>query len=866
MSDVIERLNGALEGRYRIERELGQGGMATVYLAEDVRHDRQVALKVLKPELAAVVGAERFLTEIKTTAQLQHPHILPLHDSGEADSFLFYVMPYVEGESLREKLEREQQLPVEDALAIAEKVAGALQYAHDQGVIHRDIKPANILLSRGEPLVADFGIALAVSQAGDGRITETGLSLGTPHYMSPEQAAGERTLDKRSDVYALGCVLYEMLTGQPPFGGPNAQAVLGRILTGEPDPVTDIRRSVPANVEAAVHKSLERLPADRFESASAFVSALEDPGFTTTVGTMTRGGAVAERRWRRRFGVAAAGAAVLAVVAVAGWLRDGTAPPDRMVRFARALSFTPNDAQVAISPDGGRFVYGNDDTGELWLRSLDAVGVRGLEIAGIHPTFSPNGQSVAVVSDGQLQVHPLGGGPARTLADVNAFPRSAWGDDGFLYFTPPEPRVIARIPEGGGPVDTVLVSETDGIGYAPQVVLPGSRGLVYKRFGGPTGTVDLFVLDLDTGDTSFIATTSPTNRSVSYASTGHLLYSTERYLLAHPFDARSLEPTGEPVPVAEVPAGQLWFAYRAGTLVYWATAGGTALVPVIANRRGETRPLPNLGQGGFNYPEVSPQGDRIAFQVTAAEQSDDIWIYEMPAGPLTRLSLEGGASATTWSRDGNEIFFVRTGDAYRTRSDGSRPAEPVLDRERTLARLALSPDGERMYYQEGPGEWDIGVYTLGVEGSDSLVLAGNYWEGHPAISPDGRWIAYYSNESGTRTQLYVRPLYGPGRKHQISVDGGSRPRWSSDGTELFFAGDPGDVSRSLSVARLDVGEEDLDVVEVRRLFDMPSYNYDVFPGDSLFVVLMPESGENATPEEMIVVANFDRVLREVGRP
>ncbi|MGK7311456.1 MAG: serine/threonine-protein kinase, partial [Candidatus Longimicrobiales bacterium M2_2A_002] len=280
MSEMIDRLNTALEGRYRIAEELGEGGMATVFLAEDLRHERQVALKVLKPELAAVVGAERFLAEIKTTAQLQHPHILPLHDSGEADSFLFYVMPYVEGESLREKLEREQQLPVDDALAIAGKVAAALQYAHDQGVVHRDIKPANILMSRGEPVVADFGIALAVSQAGGGRITETGLSLGTPHYMSPEQAAGERTLDKRSDVYALGCVVYEMLTGQPPFGGPNAQAVLGRILTGEPDPITEIRRSVPAHVEAAVHRSLERLPADRFESAKAFSDALRNPSFT----------------------------------------------------------------------------------------------------------------------------------------------------------------------------------------------------------------------------------------------------------------------------------------------------------------------------------------------------------------------------------------------------------------------------------------------------------------------------------------------------------------------------------------------------------------------------------------------------------
>jgi serine/threonine protein kinase len=206
---MIERLNEALEGRYRVERELGQGGMATVFLASDLRHDRRVALKVLKPELGAVVGGERFLAEIRTTANLQHPHILPLFDSGSADGLIFYVMPYVEGESLQDRLQRERQIPVADAVRITVKILSALEHAHRAGVVHRDVKPANILLAGGEPMVADFGIALAVSHAGDGRITETGLTLGTPHYMSPEQATGDREVDPRSDLYAVACVLYE---------------------------------------------------------------------------------------------------------------------------------------------------------------------------------------------------------------------------------------------------------------------------------------------------------------------------------------------------------------------------------------------------------------------------------------------------------------------------------------------------------------------------------------------------------------------------------------------------------------------------------------------------------------------------------
>ena len=220
MSDSVVLLKTALADRYEVQEELGAGGMATVYLAHDIKHDRKVAVKVSRPELAAVIGSERFLHEIKVTANLQHPHILPLHDSGEADSFLYYVMPYVEGESLRDKLNHEKQLSIEETLEITKAVASALDYAHRHEVIHRDIKPENILLQDGQPVVSDFGIALAVTAAGRSRLTETGLSLGTPQYMSPEQAMGDREVDARSDVYALACVTYEMLVGEPPYTGP----------------------------------------------------------------------------------------------------------------------------------------------------------------------------------------------------------------------------------------------------------------------------------------------------------------------------------------------------------------------------------------------------------------------------------------------------------------------------------------------------------------------------------------------------------------------------------------------------------------------------------------------------------------------
>jgi serine/threonine-protein kinase len=277
MTDTV-RLSAALSDRYAIERELGAGGMATVYLARDRKHDRAVALKVLRPDLAAVLGAERFLREIRISARLDHPHILTLIDSGESNGLLWYVLPYVRGESLRARLTREKQLPVDLAVSLGAQVASALDYAHRHGVIHRDIKPENILLHEGEAVVADFGIALAVREAGGERLTETGLSLGTPHYMSPEQAAGDPGLDARSDVYSLGAVVYEMLAGEPPHTGPTVQVIIAKLLTQAPTPLRLLRNTVPEPVSKAVAKALAKVASDRFDTAIQFSQALESPG------------------------------------------------------------------------------------------------------------------------------------------------------------------------------------------------------------------------------------------------------------------------------------------------------------------------------------------------------------------------------------------------------------------------------------------------------------------------------------------------------------------------------------------------------------------------------------------------------------
>src|ERR1043166_6728224 len=442
--DDLSHLSAALSGRYAVEREIGAGGIATAFLARDLKHDRRVALKVLNPELGAVLGVERFLSEIRVTANLQHPNLLPLFDSGEADGLLFYVMPYVDGESLRARLDREKQLPLGSALHIATAVANALDYAHRNKVIHRDLKPENILMHEGEPLIADFGIALAVSNAGGGRITQTGLSLGTPQYMSPEQATGDRSIDGRTDIYSLGAVTYEMLTGDPPHGGSTSQAVIARVLTEKPRSVRASRPSVPEHVEEALERALEKLPADRFATARDFAAALNGTSPSTSTATAAsreKRGIVATRKERARRSVAWAVFAALAAVAGWGWLRPATRPVMRRARFGLELPDSSRmradlpGQNLAISPDGSQIVYaGGGGQGQLYIRPIDELEphpIRGTERA-ISPRFSPDGKWLAFVVDNKLKKVSLAGGPPITIAD--SVSRASWGDNDDIIF------------------------------------------------------------------------------------------------------------------------------------------------------------------------------------------------------------------------------------------------------------------------------------------------------------------------------------------------------------------------------------------------------------------------------------------------
>jgi Tol biopolymer transport system component len=893
MPELLGRLQSALIDRYRLDREIGAGGMATVYLAQDVRHDRQVALKVLRPELAAVIGAERFLAEIKLTANLQHPHILPLFDSGEADGFLYYVMPFVEGETLRDRLNRERQLPVPEAVRITIEVAGALDYAHRHGVVHRDIKPENILLHEGQALVADFGIALAASKAGGSRMTETGMSLGTPHYMSPEQAMGEREITARSDVYALGAVLYEMLTAEPPFTGATAQAVVARVVTESPRPLVPQRHTIPPHVEAAALTALEKLPADRFASAADFADALKDKGYVATAAASAISAAPA-RPGRRRPGTVVMGlGAALAVATVAalwGWLRPQPTPP--LSQFS--LSLRPNQAlqqprgtggaRIALSPDGRALVYSGPGEGgsRLWLRRLDqltATPIAGTDGAS-SPFFSPDGQRIGFVKDGtQIRIASLAGAPTVTLNDQANTTSGDWGPDGYIYFEVDSG--LARMRAGGGVVEPIYTIKPENKEIATEwvSVLPGASGILFRLRHAGQGPADfeIVAMALPHGP----ARTLVRGVYARYAPTGHLLVVTaDGKLIAIPFNPKKLELTGPPVALIEgigVRSGgfniDLTLAPN-GTLAY--TTGGTLASrrPVWVGRQGGVSPVdPGWDpQGVIGSATISANGKAMAVDLSREGRSD-IWVKQLPEGPFSRITFGDTASVRPiWEPDGLEVLYVvdrsgsGVGPVYVHRADGTGAARLVVaSPSKDFGQIVPSRDGRWLVLRTAPigaGSTDI----VGVKTGDSTLVplvATPASEMFPALSPDGHWLAYASNESG-QFEIYVRPFPETATaKWQVSTAGGSEVAWAHSGRELFYINGKGEmVSAQITPgATFSLGKQTplFSTIPFNRPGPIPSYS--VSPDDQRF--LMVREGDNAQPSELIVAENWLQVLKAV---
>ncbi|MDP1858278.1 MAG: protein kinase [Gemmatimonadaceae bacterium] len=817
-SAVIARLQVALGAEYKFDRELGAGGMATVYLAHDIKHDRDVAIKVLHPDLGVALGADRFLSEIRTTARLQHPHILPLLDSGDADGLLYYVMPVVTGETLRARLDRERQLPISDAVRIAREVASALDYANRQGVIHRDIKPENILLHDGSALVADFGIALAVQSAGGARMTQTGLSLGTPQYMSPEQAMGEKIIDARSDVYALGAVTYEMLVGDAPFTGSSVQAIVAKVLTERPTPLHTVRDTVPAGVEYAVLTALAKLPADRYATAAEFATALvaDRPSF----GSSSMSYPISSRRsesarWRVSTTVAWTVALIATIAAAWSWLspQQLDAPVTRVaIALPQGQELLPawRGYSIALSKDGSRLAYvgagPTHNSTQLWIRPLDALQATAVPntIGATTVRWAPDGRSLlfsnalntalaAVVSLEGGQVTPA---PEAFDGDVGA--------SGRVYTS--GQRVITRHTPGGA-TDTVARLAVRAL---TLTVMPDERTALVAM---PRDSVGMFA------DAKIVAVSLTSAKSTvigpgvyaQYLSSGHLLYvSASGDAFVAPFDARDFRIKGPATPVARVAlssnSGRLYPQITAsdnGTLAYvsgdvqrhrltWLDASGR-----VSQRL--------TSEGNFWGIAISPDGSRVALSTRQDERlrgsaggTGDVWVEDLRTGTRTQLTSSDFNVRPSWSADGAYVLYTRVGGPLQQalverRADAAEPERVVLTRTafghsvgdgrwlpdhrtmlvRTYADVRAT---SRNIFYVLPGSADSTAHPVAATQADEVA---------PAPSPDGSLVAYNSDESGTM-EVYVQPFPSGQGRLQVSRGGGSAPRWSRDGRLYFW--------------------------------------------------------------------------------
>jgi serine/threonine protein kinase/Tol biopolymer transport system component len=841
LTDAAQRLSTALADRYHLERELGQGGMATVYLAEDLKHGRKVAIKVLHPELSAVIGGERFLSEIKTTASLQHPHILGLIDSGEADGLLYYVMPFIEGETLRARLSREKQLPVDDAVRLTREVASALEFAHKRGIVHRDIKPENILLQDGQALVADFGIALAVQQAGGSRMTQTGMSLGTPAYMSPEQAMGEREIGARSDVYALGAMTYEMLTGEPPFMGPNSQAIVAKVLTEQPPALRPKRPLVTAAVESAVLTALQKLPADRFGSAKDFADALDGKGggtYAATVQMASRPHVITSSRRGRALALVAAAALISAIGtwAVMRNGRTGATTPSRYQLNLPGLqrsNLRYSGSSVALSPDGRRIGYIRASTlGVRTVWVLEQPFGEPRQLAGTENVdalfFSPDGNALAFFADGKLLRVPFAGGRPVFLADSMSrdLATGVWRADGTLLVNDGVYN-LRSIPEGGGPSTLVAKapSAIEALNY-PEL-LPDPDKLLVTRCSANCGLMNVGTLNLRTGES---ATLVKNAARAWYLPPGRLLYvMQDGAAMMVGFDPDAMKMSGTPrqvfsdvrlnlaiAPQLALTADGRQILYIGGT-----SSGSQRQVRIVrVNEKGQAAPVDSTWEGVFNYSDLSPDGTRLALTVFSDERQN-LWVKALDRGPITRLTFEGAVNyRPTWLANGREIAFIsdQTGPAlpYVVRADGSgKPERIAVPDTAQIDEIEFAPGGEWIVYRRGTvnGNRRLAMFRPGVDSTPKEISAGRFDEYAPTVSPDGRWLAYVSVESG-RDEVYIRPFPDVSRaRWQVSTTGGSSPVWSSSGKALYF------VSATDQLLKMDVaGGSDFQVAVPQVMF------------------------------------------------
>jgi eukaryotic-like serine/threonine-protein kinase len=888
---------GQTVGQYRVESLLGTGGMGVVYEAVDTSLQRQVAIKVLRDDLKIDSDlAARFIREARLLASLNHPNIASIYGLEESNGSRMLVLEFVPGQTLAERLSS-GRIPVREVLSIARQIADALEAAHERNIIHRDLKPGNIKLTDDDRVkVLDFGLAKAVAEASlesssesetEAMATRRGMVLGTPAYMSPEQACG-KAVDARTDIWAFGCVLYEMLAAKRPFGGDSIQELVASILERQPDYGSLPPTTHPA-VRRLLRRCLEKDPRQRLRHIGDARMELED----VLAGNVENAVVARPRR-----GFLAAGLIALLLVAgsfgVARWTVTTPSPGDRqVVKFSIDLpkgqviraSWNPS---LEISPDGRTLYYMVPKEGGGWqpqIRSLDDLEPRtSASITGGVPLFSPDSQTVCFIDERSRTIRraALSGGAPLTIAPFESMTRGFWGRDNYLYWTPAQRSGIARTPVDGG--ETTPVTELDESRneqkHSHAQPLPGGKQIMYVVTDTTMTSYDDARIVMQSLETGTRKTLIEGGWSPRHVTTGHILYARDGDLYAVPFDTKKKEVSGPPRKVVEGVlmsrnTGAAYFSLsETGTLAYvpgGAVDGERELVWV--DREGREAPLP-LPPASYLYPRLSADGRKMALEIEGP--THDIYVYDFERGVLTRLSLDGLSHAPVWSPDGEQIGFrswkLGGMTLWSMPADRSRPEERLLDEPGMQSLVSWSPDGRYVSYVDRTQETGMDVLVLPLYGErkPQPVAQSKFVEGSPKFSPDGKWLAYCSNESG-RPEVFVQPYPGPGPKIQISTDGGTDPVWRPKGGELYYR----DGAKMMAVevrtqptivagrpAMLWEGDYSHGMSSSCGAPGVSSFNYDVTPDGDRFL-MVKDVHHKVESTRIVVILNWTTELQRL---
>ncbi|MEE9231600.1 MAG: protein kinase, partial [Acidobacteriota bacterium] len=867
-----------------------------VYRATDSKLGREVAIKVLPDAFAKdPERLARFDQEARLLASLNHPHIAAIYGLEESDGVRFLVLELVPGDTLAKRI-AQGPIPIDEALTLCRQIAEALEAAHERGIIHRDLKPANVKVTPdGKVKVLDFGLAkafqtdssaasdLSQSPTASYRATSDGVILGTAAYMSPEQARG-KPVDKRTDIWSFGCVLYECLTGRQVFHGETASDTISAILKEEPD-WNALPRTTPASVRRLLRRCLHKEAAKRrrdigdsgieldeaIAGTSEYSSSIED----TTVSPRSH--------WRTR--TALWSLAVLLLGGIAAWnLKPVPSPGPRSavhltipLPAGEYLWHPVSGDALAISPDGSSVLYSATSSGgeaQLFLRSLDRLDPEPMNRTegGFDPFFSPDGEWIGFFTHRGLHKVSLGGGMHVNLYEGAINSRGAiWAANGNIYFVPQPTVGVMQVPAGGGVAKyaTLPDQEKDEISHRFPHVLPGGRGLLVTLERTSSRNFDeasIAVIVPETGELKILVEGGMDAR---YAPTGHLVYARAGSLLAAPFDLEQLELTGQPVPVLDgvitnLVTGNADYDFsRDGTLVY--VPGGSVMAErklIWMDRQGNVKPVTSTRRA-FMQPRLSPDGRRLTIIVQAAD--DKLWIYDLERDTLTRLGFEeGDYYGSVWSPDSQHLVFYveRPGDGtlYRMRADGSGETEPLLSGKNVMFPTSWSPDGQVLAYTEQNPTTGLDIWVLPLEGERKPVsyLRTDFDEYDATFSPDGKWLAYASDETGSG-EVYVRPFPGPGGKWQMSAAGGANPVWALNGQELFYH-----ARNAMMVVALET-EPRFKAAKPRVLFTRlidEFAGYAVAPDGQRFLMVDRTKAE-ARPDRIHIVQNWFEELNRL---